>query len=64
MKLQLTVPSMVCSACSDTVTRAIQSLDPSAVVHIDLSTKTVSIETQALESQVTSAILAVGHELS
>ena len=63
MKLQLTVPSMVCSGCSDTVTQTIQALDANAKVQVDLTTKAVVIETQTSESEIRSAISAVGHEV-
>lgn len=36
MTVQLKVPSMACSACSDTVTKAVKAIDPTASVQADL----------------------------
>ena len=32
MTLQLKVPSMACSACAETITKAIKAVDPKAIV--------------------------------
>ncbi|MEO0537884.1 MAG: heavy-metal-associated domain-containing protein [Cyanobacteria bacterium P01_A01_bin.123] len=59
--LQLTVPSMACSACADTITQAVQKVDPQASVQADPKTKQVQIETQAASMAVTEAIAAAGY---
>lgn len=64
MTLQLTVPNMACSACSDTITKAIQAVDPSATVQADPKTKQVNIETQASETEVKQAITAAGYTVA
>jgi copper chaperone len=61
MALQLTVPNMACSACGDTITQAIQAIDPVATVQADPKTKQVKIETQASETAVKQAISAAGY---
>ncbi|PSB01673.1 heavy-metal-associated domain-containing protein [Merismopedia glauca] len=61
MNLKLTIPSMACSACADTITKAVQNLDPDAKVQADLPTKIVDIETQSAETEVKSAIAAAGY---
>lgn len=61
MTIQLKVPDMACSACSDTITKAIIALDPQASVNADLDTKEISITTQASESSIKSAITAAGY---
>jgi len=64
MTLQLTIPSMACSACSDTITRAIEAIDPNVKVNANLKTKVVSIETQAAEAEVKQAITTVGYTVA
>jgi copper chaperone len=64
MTLQLTVPNMACSACSDTITSAIKSIDPTAIVTADTKTKLVQIETQAPETAVKQAITDAGYTVA
>ncbi|MBD1842773.1 heavy-metal-associated domain-containing protein [Cyanobacteria bacterium FACHB-63] len=64
MSLQLTVPNMACSACSDTITNAIKSIDPDATVTADPKTKLVSIETQASEASIKQAIADAGYTVA
>ncbi|MCC5643279.1 heavy-metal-associated domain-containing protein [Nostoc sp. CHAB 5824] len=61
MKLQLTVPKLACSACTNTITKAIQSIDSTATVQADPKTKIVSIETQAHETKIKEVIAAIGY---
>jgi copper chaperone len=61
MILKLNVPDLACSACVETVTTAIQSVDANAAVEADPKTKIVSIETQASQSAIEAAIAAVGY---
>jgi copper chaperone len=61
MTLQLTVPNMACSACGDTITKAIQAIDSSATVQADPKTKQVNIETQASETAIKQAITDAGY---
>jgi len=64
MSLQLTVPDMACSACSNTITKAIQALDPSAKVNADLKTKVVSVDTLASPTEIKQAIAAAGYTIA
>jgi copper chaperone len=64
MTLQLTVPNMACSACSDTITKAIQAIDPTATVQADTKTKQVNIETQAAETAIKQAIIDAGYTVA
>jgi copper chaperone len=64
MTVKLTVPSILCEGCVETVTKAIQSVDAQASVRVDLATKEVSIETIASLADLTAAIDEVGHEVS
>jgi copper chaperone len=42
--LDLTLPTMTCGHCVKTVTETVQRIDPAAVLHIDLPTQRVRIE--------------------
>lgn len=61
MTLQLTVPKLACSACANTITKAIQLIDSTATVQADPKTKLVSIETQAPETKIKEVIAAIGY---
>ena len=56
MKLDLTVPTLACSACVETVTKAFHSVDAIAQVATDPRTKQVSIVTNAAETDIRRAI--------
>lgn len=64
MALQLKVPNMACSACSDTITKAIQAIDPTATVQADTKTKLVEVDTQASETAIRDAIVAAGYTVT
>lgn len=64
MALELTVPNMACSACGDTITKAIKAIDPAATVQADPKTKLVNIETQASEADIKQAITAAGYTVA
>jgi copper chaperone len=55
---------MACSACGETITKAIKAVDSAATVHTDPKTKQVSVETQASETAVKQAIVAAGYSVS
>lgn len=59
--IELKIPSMACSACADTITKAVNALDATATVNADLSTKLVSITTSQPETAIKSAIAAAGY---
>lgn len=61
MTLQFKVPNMACSACSDTIAKAIQAVDSTANVQADLKTKLVDVETQAPETAIRAAVTAAGY---
>ncbi|TBR59343.1 heavy metal transporter [Westiellopsis prolifica IICB1] len=64
MTLQLTVPNMACSACGETITKAIQAVDSAAMVQTDPNTKLVTIETQASETEIKEAVTAAGYSVA
>ena len=61
MNLQLKVPKVDCSACSGTITNAVVTVNPAAIVQADLKTKQVKIETQVSEATIKNTIEAVGY---
>lgn len=64
MTLQLTVPNMACSACADTITKAVKAVDPAAEVSADPQSKQVNIDSQANETAIRDAITAAGYTIS
>ena len=62
--IELTVPSMVCEGCVDTVKSAIAKKDSSATVSIDLETKKVAVETDCPAEDIKEAITAAGHTVA
>jgi copper chaperone len=64
MTLQLKVHSMACSACGDTITKAVMAIDSTARVQADPKTKLVKIETQASEAAIKNAVEAAGYPVA
>ncbi|MBW4655483.1 MAG: heavy-metal-associated domain-containing protein [Kaiparowitsia implicata GSE-PSE-MK54-09C] len=62
--LQMTVADMACSACVDTITRAVQGLDPAASVQADPQTKQVQVDSTADEAAIKAAIAAAGYSVA
>jgi copper chaperone len=61
MTLTLKVPKMACSACVNTITKAIKTVDATATVQAEPKTKLVNVETQASETVVKEALASVGY---
>jgi copper chaperone len=61
MILQLKVPKMACSACVNTITKAVEAIDSAATVEADVKTKLVTIQTAKPESDVRDAIASAGY---
>jgi copper chaperone len=59
----LTISSMACSACAETITKAVQAVDPSATVQADVQTKQVTIDTVAAEAAIKDAIATAGYPI-
>lgn len=64
MAFELTVPNMACSACGETITKAIKAVDPAATIQADPKTKLVNIETQASETAIKQAITDAGYTVA
>lgn len=63
MALKLTVPTIVCSGCANTIKEAIITVDPDAKVDVDVEAKTVTLESLAAEESFKQAIVATGHTI-
>ncbi|WOB43281.1 heavy-metal-associated domain-containing protein [Thermoleptolyngbya oregonensis NK1-22] len=64
MTYEFIVPDMACSACSDTITKAIQAIDAAATVQTDVKTKQVSVDTRAAEADLRRAIAEAGYTIA
>ncbi len=69
MSLKLNVPSLADSKEAQKLTDAIATVDPTAKVHVDIESKTVTIdppdsgEPVASEESIKQAITATGHSI-
>ena len=64
MNLTLSVPSIGCASCIETITKAIQTVDASAIVIGDAATKSLDIESQLTEVKIRELIAIAGHKAS
>ena len=60
--LLMQVEGMTCQGCVDAVTKAVQRLDPSATVDVDLDHGRVHVTTKAQSIEVAQALNAAGYE--
>lgn len=58
--MQFHVEDMTCGGCARSVTKAIQTVDPKAVVQADPPTRQLSVESSASVEQITAALQAAG----
>ena len=64
MTLQIKVSNMACSACGDTITKAVKTVDPTARVQADPKTKIVLVDTNASETVIKEAITTAGYSVA
>ena len=64
MTIQLKVPGIACSACVNTVTKAIKSIDANATVDADTKTKIVNVQSQQPEDKIKEIIADAGYSAS
>ena len=62
--IELTLPTMTCGHCVQSVTKTVQKLDPKAQVQCDLGTHTVRIETPVTRERVVQALAIEGYPAS
>ncbi len=56
------VPAMNCGSCTSAITKAIQSVDPTAKVSTDVPQRRVTVVTDADESTLIKVISEAGYE--
>lgn len=59
--MQFHIENMTCGGCARSVTKAIQSVDPTAEVKADPSSHTVDVVTQAPRERLVVALTEVGY---
>jgi copper chaperone len=64
MTILLNIPSIACSGCADTITKAIKTVEPDATVNVDVAAKTVTVEAKASEKSIKQAVVATGHTIA
>lgn len=63
MKTEFIVSDMTCNHCVQTITRAVQAVEPGAAVSADLTTHRVSIESTADAVALRAAIAEEGYDV-
>ena len=64
MQTIFTVSDLACSACVETIERAIHSIDPQAQIVADPQTKLVQIESELSTETLSAAIVNAGYSVS
>ena len=60
--LKLKVPDMTCGHCAQTVEKAVKNVDPTAEVKVDLTNRTVTVETTAQEERISEVVRSAGYK--
>lgn len=61
---ELTVENMTCGHCVSAVTEAVHTIDPAALVEVDLKGKHVKINSAAALDPIKAAIVDAGYPVS
>lgn len=64
MIVKITVPDLACSACANTITRTLQTLEPDAIVEADVTSKVVKVDTQQSIKAIEQAIVRAGYAVA
>jgi copper chaperone len=59
--MQLHIENMTCGGCARSVTKTIQSVDPTAVVEADPSARTVVVTTASPRAAIEAALIEAGY---
>ena len=59
--MHLHIENMTCGGCARSVTKAIQSIDPSAAVEADPSTRSVVVRTASPQAAIEAALAQAGY---
>lgn len=60
--LRYRVPDMTCGHCAQAIEKAVKIVDPQAKVAVDLTTKEVTVRSEAEEARVAETIRGAGYE--
>jgi len=60
--IQLNIPQMSCGHCAQAVKQAVQEVDPQAKVDVNLSTKQVTVESQADRAKIVASLAEAGYQ--
>lgn len=60
--MDIQVPTIACEGCAATITNAIQSQIPEAIISVDMATKTVTITPDQPVALVKNIIVEAGHK--
>jgi len=59
--IQFNLPNMTCSHCAGRVTAVLRSADPACTVSIDLSARTVSVQSDADRDELARVLADAGY---
>lgn len=59
--IQFKLPDMTCGHCAGRVTAALRSADPTCTVSIDLTVRTVSVQTDAEREELARVLADAGY---
>jgi copper chaperone len=59
--MKLTIENMTCGGCAKSVTKAIQSVDPNAMIETNPATRRVEVETAATLSALQQVLEEAGY---
>jgi len=60
--LKLKVPEMTCGHCAAVIEKAVKSIDPAARVQVDLSEKTVTVQTDEQDEKISDVVRSAGYD--
>jgi copper chaperone len=63
MSIKLSVPSIGCASCIETITKAIQAVDTQATISGDSATKSLEVDSQLSEAKIRELIVIAGHQV-
>ncbi len=62
--MELSIPSIVCEGCVETISKAIKEIDSEAQITPNLAAKTITLQTTASLDEIRTAITKTGHILA
>ncbi|MFN3927529.1 MAG: copper chaperone [Pseudanabaenaceae cyanobacterium] len=60
--MEISVPTIACQGCIDTLTKAIQTADPSAIVIGDVPNKKITVTSSKSLEELKVIITSTGHQ--